>query len=130
MAELDHIFQASVEACPICIALDGTLVSAGYVAHDNCTCQTIPAGDEGVCKLYVGEGTVNRYGPGPFDVIVMVRITVFCPDGTDGSVVLEGDLRPGAEDVDQGFARLEDAIDDTANELCELCPEPKPFLCC
>ncbi len=131
MAEPDHIFHASGDACPICAALDGTLVSAGYTAHDNCTCQTIPAddGDSG-CEHHFEHGTTTRRGSGPFDASYGVEITVVCADGSEISASVEIDLSGSSEANDFGIDIVEDAMQEAADEMCGQCAEPKPYLCC
>jgi hypothetical protein len=129
MADNDHVFQASGEACPICSALDGTLVSAGFTAHDNCTCQTIPVDNDGGCQHHFA-GTTVRHGSGPWDASYAVEITVVCADGTEMGMSTEVDLGGSDESNDFGIDIIDEAVEEIANELCEQCPEPKPWLCC
>lgn len=130
MAEHDHRFQASGEACPICAALDGTLVSAGFTAHDNCTCQTIPVDDDhGGCERHVS-GNTFRHGSGPWDASFAAEVTVVCADGSEIGMSTEIDLSGSDDSNDFGIGIIDEAIDEIANELCEQCPDPKPFLCC
>lgn len=130
MAEHKHIFQSSGEACPICAALDGTLVSAGFVAHDNCTCQTIPVEEDAGCERHIESSTVTRYGPGPWDASYSAAVTVVCADGSAISMTAEVDLQGAGETEDLGISIVDDALDEIAEEMCDQCPEPKPFLCC
>ena len=129
MAEHDHIFQSSGDACPICAALDGTLVSAGFTAHDNCTCQTIPVDDAGGCERDV-HGTTVRHGSGDFDASYAMEITVRCADGSEIGMSTEVDLSGASEANDYGLDIVDEAIEEIADELCGQCQEAKPWLCC
>lgn len=125
MAELDHIFQASGEACAICAALDGTPVSAGFEAHDNCTCQTIPVDEGGDCEHQYENPT--RSGP---NATYGVEVTVICADGSEISMSTEVDLHGAGGSEDAVLSIVEEALEEVADELCQQCPEPKPWLCC
>jgi hypothetical protein len=37
---------------------------------------------------------------------------------------------PGDDSNDFGIDIINEAIDEIAAELCDQCPEPKPYLCC
>lgn len=131
MPDASHIFQSSGDACPICAALAGAEVPAGYKAHDNCMCQTVPVDlactDE--CQWTFEHTGNERDGSGPFDVVSGVEVTVICPDGSSAGASIQVDGH-GASNLDEWSARLEAAAQDMAEQLCADCPKPEPFLCC
>lgn len=137
MADDQHVFVASGDSCANCSSLNGQVVPAGYTAHDNCRCQTVPRkdGDEGCHWDFVQSGNA-RDGNNPYDVVSGIEVTVECPDG---SVVgaergFDGHSFNNIADPDAAFDAwlegLEDAAEELAQELCDSCPEKEPFLCC
>lgn len=131
-----HIFVASGEACPICVALDGQEVEAGHQAHDGCLCQTIPIDKEPGCEWDFEQVGNSRDGNGPFDVITGFEVTVICPDGSKTGATGSFDGHPynaipnSDEALDKWSDDFSEAAEELAQELCDDCPEPPPFLCC
>jgi hypothetical protein len=124
----DHIFQASGDACPICTALDGSHVPAGYQPHENCMCQTIPDDANG-CEWTFEHAGNDRYGYGEFDVISGIEVTVYCADGSQ--LGRSGEFNGGGSaEWEDWYEGLQEAAEAIAEGLCDQCPEPEPFLCC
>lgn len=120
-----HVFVASGDSCPLCLALAGTPVEAGYEAHPGCTCNTVLMDDgESRCEFDYEEGDAWWAGS---RVRIHLDLTVTCPDGSVHSV-------PGA-DIDLGELRagdmdewLEMVAHDACDDACEA--EEEEFLCC
>lgn len=120
-----HIFVASGDSCPICLALAGETVPDGYRPHDGCTCNTMKMDDgERDCAFEYEEDEVWAV-PGGFRI--SLTLTVTCPDGSEHSVpgaAVELDrLRSGA---------MEEFLEDVAHEACdqECDAVDNPFRCC
>jgi hypothetical protein len=128
MSDTDHIFQATGDSCPVCTALDGQIVPAGYTAHDNCQCQTIPKDEDSDCTYDFEHVGNTRDGSGSFDVVSHFEVEVTCPDGSSAGASSEFDGH-GYTDLDTWADAFEDAAEDLAAELCESCPHEEPFLC-
>jgi hypothetical protein len=124
-----HIFLAGGDACGACTALDGTLVSEGFKAHDNCLCQTIPSDEQPDCEWSFEHVGNARDGDGAFDVVSGFEVTVTCPDGSTFGASGEFDGH-GFTDLDAWGGAFDEAAEALANELCDQCPPPEPFLCC
>jgi hypothetical protein len=123
MAGESHVFEASGDACGICAALNGQLVSAGYKAHDNCQCQTVPADEDSDCKWSFSHVGNDRYGDGSYDVRAGVEVEVTCADGTTFGMSGEVDVG-SSNDLDEFGAALEEYAEQLADELCAQCPPP------
>lgn len=129
-----HIFQCSGDSCPICVALDGSEVPAGYEAHPGCACSTIPKGDDDTCEWDVEHTGNLRDGNRSFDVISGFEVTVTCPDGSSAGASGTFDGHPyndvGGDALaawSDGFTEAAEAL---AQELCDACLPKEPFLCC
>jgi hypothetical protein len=133
MADM-HVFQASGDACPICMALNGEAVPPNFEAHDGCMCQTVPQDDADNCEWSFEHTGNARDGNGDFDVISGFEVTVICPDGSEAGASGEFDGHPytgsGADDFERWADDFEGAAGDLAAEICADCPEEEPFLCC
>ncbi|HQY99481.1 MAG TPA: hypothetical protein PKV13_07710 [Propionicimonas sp.] len=125
-----YIFIANGDSCPLCAALDGSLVPDGYRAHPGCTCNTVRMDDgERTCEFeYEEDGTYYNATLGGFRIVL--DITVTCPDGSTHTVDKWGDT--GLESLRAGDSDdfLEDIAHDACDELCDNGPEPNDFLCC
>jgi len=124
----EHIFVASGEACPICLALDGSEVPAGYTAHENCLCQTVPKSKDHQCKSATENIDFQNTADG--HVIAGFEVTVLCPDGTTASASGEVEVDPVTQNP---IEELWDAVHALADDLCDSCQDetdPEPFLCC
>ena len=133
MAQDEHIFLASGDACPICSALNGMPVSAGYTAHSNCHCQTIPQDEAESCSYEVIHTDTHRNGTGPNDAIFEFEVEVVCPDGAvvgaSGSLDLSSYGVSDAE-ADRMLFDIDASIEDLAQDICDSCAPKEPFLCC
>lgn len=124
----DHIFIASGDSCPICTALNGAVVPAGYKAHANCHCQTVRRPDGNECEWSLHTVT-HRNGSGPMDAIIEIDVEVSCPDGSvaggqtsfDASVYGDSDA-----EFDRFAEDLQQAAEELATDLCASCPPPRP----
>jgi len=125
----DHIFVASGDSCPICMALDGTIVPEGYTAHDNCMCSTIPKDADQDCEHGVENIDFQTSPSG--SVIASFEVTVTCPDGSEAGASGSVEVDPVTHNP---IKELWDAVGDLASEICESCPEEEeeeePFNCC
>ncbi len=129
MADTDHIFQATGDSCPICTALDGLKVPAGYIPHDNCHCQTIPEAEDSDCTHSFNHVGNVRDGSGPFDVVSHFEVEVTCSDGSTVGASSQYDGH-GSLDLDDWADGFDAASEALAEELCDSCPVEEPFLCC
>lgn len=123
----DYVFQASGDACAICLALDGTNCST--LPHENCLCQIVPKGDE--CDHSGTEINLVHYGSGSRDFRVTGEFVVVCPDGSEIGESREFDAGalPPVMDAQGLDWAVERELDEIWAELCEQCQEPE-FLCC
>jgi hypothetical protein len=86
-------------------------------------------GDEDTCE-WTFEQTGNlRDGSGSFDVVSTVEVTVICPDGSATGMTTQVDGHAAA-DFDDWSERFDEAVEAVAQQLCDDCPKPQPFLCC
>jgi hypothetical protein len=125
----DHTFVASGEACPTCLSLDGTGVPAGFTAHENCLCRTVPKAKDTRCESVSDNVDFAPSGPGGKLVMASYEVTVKCPKGGLASASGYVEVDPV---VDNPVEALWDAVGALADELCESCAdeEDDPFLCC
>jgi hypothetical protein len=119
------VLVASGDACPACLALEGT--DAQPPIHPNCLCQVVPRTSD--CDVdYSFSG--YHYGPGEYDGGAGGEITVTCPDGSTISESFEVAFAPfagsGADPMDIAV----DGFEGEAEGLCDQCPEEEPFRCC
>jgi hypothetical protein len=120
----DHIFIASGDSCPICSALNGTPVSAGYTAHANCHCNTVPRDEGGECE-WDFTSTTHRDGSGPMDAIIEIDVTVTCPDGAtvQSQTSVDAHSYGGSEaEFDRFCDDVHEAAEDQAQRICDSCP--------
>ena len=131
----DHIFRASGDSCPICLAMDGEKVAAGYTAHEGCQCQTVAVSDHSDCEWTLESMDGTRDGPGAYDKVFGFEVTVKCPDGSVFGASGEFDGHPYSArntDFDEILDLFHDAAEDLAQELCDGCASAKDsdFRCC
>ncbi len=119
MAEEEHVFEASGDPCPLCAALAGQVVPAGYQPHPGCLCRTVKRKDGGECH-YTGSGIGT---PGPPWTTTEVTVTVLCPDGSSVGYSMPVDTSSATT-----FAEWLDLVDgamyEAAEDICDDCPEP------
>ena len=121
-----HVFVASGDSCPICLALAGESVEPGYRPHESCTCNTVLMDDgETVCEFDYEEDEAWLAGP---RWRISLTLTITCPDGSVHTV-------PGAA-LDLETMRSgdnDDLLESLAHEACdEECDgeQESEFLCC
>jgi hypothetical protein len=124
----DQTFVASETACPICLALNGTSVPAGFTAHENCLCQTVPQSKDRHCRFATENIDFQTSSEG--HVIASYEVTVLCPDGSTAGASGFVDADPVTQNPIQ---EMWGAIQDLADDLCDSCEdeaEEEPFNCC
>jgi hypothetical protein len=130
-----HIFRASGDSCPTCLALDGQKVPPGFSPHGGCQCQTVPPEKVVECEWnFVSTGT-TRIGPGSYDVQFGYEVWVKCPDGrilgSSGQYDCSPHTAPNTDFFVVGdLFRAE--VEAVAQQLCASCAPAKDseFLCC
>lgn len=126
--EEDHIFVASGDSCPVCLSLDGSTVPAGYTAHDNCLCRTVPKAKDLRCQSISNNIDFTPSGTGDGHIIASYEVTVLCPLGGTASASGYVEVDPA---VDNPIEELWDGVGDLADSLCGSCDETEDdFLCC
>jgi len=125
--EEDHTFVASGDSCPVCMSLDGSTVPAGYTAHDNCLCRTVPKAKDLRCQSVSDnidfEPDIMRSG----HIIASFEVTVECPLGGYASASGYTDIDPSENPIEE----LWDAVGQLADDLCDSCDDtPDDFRCC
>jgi len=124
----EFVFQASGEACDICLGLDGATVPDGFTAHDNCLCQTIPKSQDKQCKSAAENIDFQNTADG--HIIASFEVTILCPDGSTAGASGEVEVDPNTQNP---ISEMWDAIHDLSDDLCDSCEEetePEPFNCC
>lgn len=126
------VFMATGDACPICEALDGEVVPAGFKPHPGCTCSTHVVEvthDMGDCEWQFDWVNAGANG------IAGIEVTVTCADGSELNESVEFDTNRfdistpvgGDPEADAVMAEAEAA----ASELCAQCPPPPaPLIHC
>jgi hypothetical protein len=121
--ETESRFMASGDCCPLCDALDGTRVPAGFKPHPGCTCSTRVTDisyETDECEWAFDLGALSPGG------MQGIEVTVTCADGSLLGASIEVDTAPfrrsSPGSADPLADALLDAAEDMAAELCAQCP--------
>jgi hypothetical protein len=113
-------FKAGGDACAICQALNGTNASAP--AHANCSCQSTKEDDD--CE-YEWESVYpnnDRYGPGNYQIVMYVEISVYCNDEFVGGISTSIDVGGYSGDALHFFDYVDDLVESEGAEMCNCEP--------
>ncbi len=126
-SEEDHIFVAAGDACEICSAMNGEMVSAGFRPHEGCLCQTKRRKKSDDCDPEIDMDFVEVGGV----IYATFSVEVTCPNG--GKAAAEGSLSEagftGVGGVGQAREFLEAAnieARNLASSLCRDCAHAPP----